>query len=134
MGELKLDSLKRLIVIDDEVDMLNLYKHFFRHESSKGNFEVICFTSAKECLNYFELNLISFNTTLVISDINMPGMNGFELLAQIRILHPDVCVWMASAYSDDEVKKKALLSGAENYFEKPINFALLKAAIASKVK
>lgn len=134
MGVKKLDYLSRLIVVDDEIDMLDLYKHFFRREALSGGFDLLCFTSGEDCLAYIQKNNLSSGTTLIISDINMPKMSGFELLSKIKEVDPELSVWMASAYSAEEYKEAALKKGAEGYFEKPINFRDLKAAIALKMK
>lgn len=133
MGERKLETLKQLIVVDDEGDMLDLYRHFFRKESAAGEFDLQCFTSAVSCLEYLRQNNCGSADTLVISDINMPEMSGFELIEKIKLVHPQLSVWIASAYSNEEYKNQALNSGAEGYFEKPIDFRVLKAAIKSKV-
>lgn len=133
MGERKLETLKQLIVVDDEGDMLDLYRHFFRKESAAGDFDLRCFTSAISCLEFLKQNDCGPSDTLVISDINMPEMSGFELIEKIKLLHPQLSVWIASAYSNEEYRNQALNSGAEGYFEKPIDFRVLKAAIKSKV-
>lgn len=134
MGEKKIAPVESLIIVDDETDMLNLYRHFFRRETSLGNFHLLCFTSGKECLDYLLLYPQEGASTLIISDINMPEMSGFDLLERLKQMDPNMSVWIASAYSGDEYKKKAINGGAEGYFEKPIDFKLLKAAIALRVK
>ena len=71
---------------------------------------------------------------LILSDINMPGMSGLELLPKAKALRPDVPVIMITAYGDAETKRKALESGAEALFTKPIDFATLRSEIDMRVE
>jgi CheY-like chemotaxis protein len=71
---------------------------------------------------------------LILSDINMPGMTGFELLPKAKAARPDVPVIMITAYGDAETKRKALESGAEALFTKPIDFGMLRSEIDTRVE
>ena len=70
---------------------------------------------------------------LILSDINMPGMSGLEMLPKAKALRPDVPVIMITAYGDAETKQKALANGAEALLTKPIDFALLRNEIDTRV-
>ena len=71
---------------------------------------------------------------MILSDINMPGMRGLELLPKAKALRPDVPVIMITAYGDAETKRKALENGAEALLTKPIDFATLRKAIDMRVE
>jgi CheY-like chemotaxis protein len=71
---------------------------------------------------------------LILSDINMPGMSGLELLPEAKAIRPDVPIIMITAYSDPETKRKAIENGAEVLLTKPIDFRTLRSEIASRVE
>ena len=71
---------------------------------------------------------------LILSDINMPGMSGLELLPKAKALRPDVPVIMITAYGDAETKRKALEKGADALFTKPIDFLMLRSEIDTRVE
>ena len=71
---------------------------------------------------------------LILSDINMPGMSGLELLPKAKALRPDIPVIMITAYGDEETKRKALENGAEALLTKPIDFAALRSEINTRVE
>src|ERR1700716_1723801 len=70
---------------------------------------------------------------LILSDINMPGMSGLELLPKVKALRPDVPVIMITAYGDPETKRKAMEGGAEGLLTKPIDFTLLRKEIDTRL-
>jgi DNA-binding NtrC family response regulator len=70
---------------------------------------------------------------LLLSDINMPGMTGLELLPKVREIRPDVPVLMITAYGDADTRAKALRAGAAGFFTKPIDFQLLRGEIAERL-
>lgn len=119
----------RVLVVDDEKDIKPLFQQMFRKELRAGALELVFAHSAEEALSFLERT--PPNYALLLSDVNMPGMNGFELLKEIRISHPDVQVIMISAYGDEESKQKARSFGATDYFSKPIDFSLLKSRITA---
>jgi CheY-like chemotaxis protein len=71
---------------------------------------------------------------LILSDINMPGMTGLELLPKAKALRPDVPIIMITAYGDTETKRRALEGGAEALLTKPIDFAALRSEIDTRVE
>ncbi|MAX66343.1 MAG: response regulator [Bacteriovoracaceae bacterium] len=120
-----------LVAVDDEKDVKVLFEHFFNKEVSEGKLNLFFETSAKDCLKTLaELE----GLTIVLSDINMPQMNGIELLKEISEKYPQVKVLLVSAYDQnryfDEMKKL----GAEGYISKPVDFASLKQKVFSLVE
>ena len=73
------------------------------------------------------------NLILILSDINMPGMNGLDLLKQAKALRPDVPVVMITAYGDNETERNARAGGAEGFLTKPIDFSSLRAEIQTRL-
>ena len=76
----------------------------------------------------------SVSLILILSDINMPGMSGLELLPRAKAMRPDVPIIMITAYGDAETKRKALEGGAEALFTKPIDFGMLRGEIDTRVE
>jgi len=115
----------KIIVIDDEITIKRLFEQRFRKELKKGLIEFEFVLSAQEALDYLEKkgsNEVSF----ALSDINMPGMSGLELLKIIKAQYPLLPVFMITAFGDEEKRKTAEEYGAEAYFTKPLNFSSLK--------
>ena len=121
-----------ILVVDDEPDVTDLFRQQFRRELRAGRFAMAFAHSAAEALERInganEPSLI-----LMLSDINMPGMTGLELLPLVRAARPDVPVIMITAYGDAETKRKALEAGAEALLTKPIDFAALRGEIEARV-
>ncbi|GAA4405191.1 response regulator [Nibrella viscosa] len=114
----------KILVIDDELPIQRLFEQRFRYEISRGNLELIFARSGEEALT----KLPDASVVLILSDINMPGMSGLELLRQIRILYPQrpPAVVMITAYSDEQKRRQAALYGADDFLTKPLNFTLLR--------
>jgi CheY-like chemotaxis protein len=117
----------RILVVDDEHDIKPLFQQMFRKELRAGALELVFAHSAQEALSLLERTPPHY--ALILSDVNMPGMSGFELLKQTRVSHPDVQVIMLSAYSDEDSQQKAFSLGAVDFLAKPVNFSLLKSRI-----
>jgi len=117
-----------ILVVDDEPDIEELFRQRFRRDLRDGRFTMEFAYSASAALDRItdagEASLI-----LILSDINMPGMSGLELLPKAKALRPDVPVIMITAYGDAETKRKALEGGAEALFTKPIDFVTLRNEI-----
>ena len=117
-----------ILVVDDEPDVELLFRQQFRREVRAGRFMLDFAQSAPAALQCIaaaqDKSLI-----LILSDINMPGMTGLELLPQARAARPDVPVIMITAYGDAETRRKALEGGAESLLTKPIDFAQLRSEI-----
>ena len=117
-----------ILVVDDEPDIEALFRQQFRRDLRSGRFQMEFVLSADAALaraaEVREPSLI-----LILSDINMPGMSGLEMLPRVRAERPDVPVIMISAYGDAETRRKALERGAEGLLSKPIDFTLLRHEI-----
>ncbi|WP_282121752.1 response regulator [Algibacter mikhailovii] len=116
----------KILVVDDEKDMQSLFKQRFRKEIKNEELDFMFALSGEEALN--TLNTIKQEAVLILSDINMPGMSGLELLEQIKksYVSPPPVVMMITAYSDDENYKTAKQLGADDFLTKPIDFKYLK--------
>ena len=122
-----------ILVVDDEPDIEELFRQRFRRDLRDGRFTMEFAYSASAALDRItdagEASLI-----LILSDINMPGMSGLELLPKAKVLRPDVPVIMITAYGDAETKRKALENGAEALLTKPIDFVTLRSEIDMRVE
>jgi two-component system, chemotaxis family, chemotaxis protein CheY len=116
----------KILAVDDEKDMQTLFEQRFRKEVKKGEVEFAFAESGEEALEYLEANV--HEAVLILSDINMPGMSGLELLQFIkeRFTSPSPIVMMVTAYGDAENYDRAILLGADDFLTKPIDFKLLK--------
>ena len=121
-----------ILVVDDEPDVEVLFRQQFRRDLKVGRFDMAFALSAPQALNVIEA-VESASLILILSDINMPGMSGLELLPKARALRPDVPVIMITAYGDAETKRKALENGAEAILTKPLDFVALRGEIDARV-
>ena len=120
----------KIIVVDDEPDVQFLFKQRFRREIRKEEIEFNFFLSAGEVIDYLSTN-DNVDIVLILSDINMPGMNGLELLKIIKEKTPEQKVFMITAYSDEHNYKTAVEYGADDYLTKPLDFSGRKEKILS---
>ena len=122
-----------VLVVDDEPDVEVLFRQQFRRELRAGRFTMEFAPSAPAALNRMT-DAEAVSLILILSDINMPGMSGLELLPKARAARPDVPIIMITAYGDAETKRKALEGGAEALLTKPIDFVLLRNEIETRVE
>ena len=122
-----------ILVVDDEPDVEALFRQHFRRNLRAGRFTMEFAYSASAALDRIE-KAAEASLILILSDINMPGMSGLELLPRAKALRPDVPVIMITAYGDAETKRKALENGAEALLTKPIDFATLRNEIDLRVE
>jgi CheY-like chemotaxis protein len=124
----------KVLVVDDEKDMQMLFEQRFRKEIRNTEIEFVFAFSGEEALSY--LNQHVHEAVLILSDINMPGMSGLELLRHIKqkFAHPPPVVMMITAYGDPENYNQAIRLGADEFLTKPVDFTLLKEKLKSKVK
>jgi CheY-like chemotaxis protein len=123
----------RILVVDDEADVEDLFRQQFRREIRDGRFRMDFARSAAEALQL--IGAVAGETLiLILSDINMPGTSGLDLLLKVRATRPDVPVIMITAYGDAETKRRVLEGGAEALFTKPIDFAALRIDIEARVE
>ncbi len=118
----------RIMVVDDEEDVQFLYRQKFRKELRKGKIEMYFALSGKEALEHLEAQGAD-DMLLILSDINMPRMNGLELLKIIKENYPHIKVFMITAYGDEENYRLAMEYGADDYLHKPVEFEMLKEKI-----
>ncbi|HEY6859525.1 MAG TPA: response regulator [Pseudolabrys sp.] len=122
-----------ILVVDDEPDVEMLFRQHFRRDLRAGRFTMEFAQSAPVALQSIS-NASDASLILILSDINMPGMSGLELLPKAKEARPDVPVIMITAYGDAETKRKALESGADALLTKPIDFGLLRNEIDTRVE
>ena len=122
----------RILVVDDESDVEMLFRQQFRRELREGRFSLDFACSADEALAKMHA-ADSDSLILLVSDINMPGMSGLDLLLRIKAERPDLPVLMITAYGDANTRKIALDRGADGLLTKPIDFAALRAEIQARV-
>jgi CheY-like chemotaxis protein len=122
-----------VLVVDDEPDVEVLFRQQFRRDLRTDRFTMEFAQSAPIALQCIaaagDRPLI-----LILSDINMPGMSGLELLPKAKALRPDVPIIMITAYGDAETKRQALENGAEALMTKPIDFGTLRSEIDTRVE
>jgi CheY-like chemotaxis protein len=121
-----------ILVVDDEPDVEPLFRQQFRRDIRASRFTMEFAQSAVDALEQID-HAEGVTLILVLSDINMPGMGGLELLPKIKVLRPHVPVIMITAYGDAETKRKALENGAEALLTKPIDFAALRQQIETRL-
>jgi CheY-like chemotaxis protein len=121
-----------ILVVDDEPDVEALFRQQFRRDLRAGRFAMEFAQSAPTALQRIT-NAGDESLILILSDINMPGMSGLELLPKAKALRPDVPVIMITAYGDAETKRRALENGAETLLTKPIDFGTLRTEIDNRV-
>jgi len=116
----------KILVVDDERDIQTLFEQRFRKEIKNKLIVFVFAFSGEEALIYLEQN--NHEVVIILSDINMPGMSGLELLKQIKqkYLEPPPIVMMITAYGDAENFNIAKQLGADEFLTKPVDFTLLK--------
>ena len=122
-----------ILVVDDEPDVEMLFRQQFRHDLRASRFTMEFAQSAPAALQRIT-DAAGVSIILILSDINMPGMSGLEMLPMAKALRPDVPVIMITAYGDAETKQKALANGAEALLTKPIDFGALRSEIDTRVE
>ena len=122
-----------ILVVDDEPDVEALFRQHFRRDLRDGRFAMEFAPSAPAALQCIS-DAGSASLILILSDINMPGMSGLELLPKAKAVRPDVPIIMITAYGDADTKRKALESGADALFTKPIDFGMLRSEIDARVE
>jgi CheY-like chemotaxis protein len=117
-----------ILVVDDEPDVPDLFRQRFRREARQGTYVLHFAASGEEALGRLE-GEIEPELIVILSDINMPGMDGLELLRTVKDRFPDLPVMMVTAYGDDERRRRAHEYGAANFLTKPVDFDKLKQQI-----
>ena len=117
-----------VLVVDDEPDVEALFRQQFRRDLRAQRFVMEFAISAADALTRVA-GTIEQTLILILSDINMPGMDGLELLTHIKRRFPDLPVMMVTAYGDDERRRRAAEFGAAEFITKPVDFEHLKAQL-----
>ena len=121
-----------ILVVDDEPDVEDLFRQQFRRDLKSGRFTMEFAPSAPAALARVA-NVADPSLILILSDINMPGMSGLEMLPKVKALRPEVPVIMITAYGDAEPRRKALAGGATGLLTKPIDFSQLREEIDTRL-
>jgi CheY-like chemotaxis protein len=117
-----------ILTVDDEADVAELFRQHFRREVRQGLYALHFASSAEEALQMLA-DGIRPQLIVILSDINMPGMDGLGLLREVEKSRPEIPVMMVTAYGDDERRRRASNYGAAEFLTKPVDFALLKAQL-----
>ena len=115
----------KIMIVDDERDVEILFRQQFRKEVREGLIDLCYAFSGEEALEYLG-SLTPPDVVCILSDINMPGINGLELLKTVKEKYPQIRVSMITAYGDEHNFETAMSTGAEHYFTKPIDFIRIK--------
>ena len=121
-----------VLVVDDEPDVEALFRQQFRRDLRAQRFVMDFASSAADALSRIA-STIEQSLILILSDINMPGMTGLEMLPKVKEIRPEVPVIMITAYGDADTKRKALENGASGLLTKPIDFTLLREEIDTRL-
>jgi CheY-like chemotaxis protein len=117
-----------ILVVDDEPDVADLFRQRFRREARQGTYVLHFAVSGEEALDELA-DGIEPPLIVILSDINMPGMDGLALLHEIKMRRPDLPVIMVTAYGDDKRRRRAIEYGAAEFLTKPVDFDFLKAQL-----
>ena len=123
-----------ILVVDDEPDVELLFRQQFRRDLRDGRFAMEFAQSAQGALQRIAECDTDTSLFLILSDINMPGMSGLDLLSKAKAARPDVPVIMIAAYDDAETRHKALASGADAFLTKPIDFTIVRNEIDMRIR
>ena len=123
----------KILVVDDEKDVQFLFEQRFRKEIKSGEMEILFAFSGEEALAFLKKH--KHEAVLILSDINMPGMSGLELLKHIKEQYenPPPIVMMITAYGDDENYEYAMKLGADDFLTKPLDFTALKEKLKTRI-
>ena len=123
----------KILVVDDETDVKALFEQRFRKEIRNGEFSFAFASSGEEALTYLDIH--EHEVVLILSDINMPGMSGLELLKKIKQMYstPPPVVMMITAYGDEENYNRSVSLGADDFLTKPLDFNLLKEKLKTQI-
>lgn len=122
-----------IVVVDDEPDVESMFRQQFRRDLRAGRFLMEFALSAPAALEQVKA-IPDPSLILILSDINMPGMSGFEMLPKVKEARPNVPVIMITAYGDDATVKRASELGAAGLLSKPIDFGLLRQEIDQRLE
>jgi CheY-like chemotaxis protein len=116
------------MIVDDEPDVPDLFRQRFRREARQGTYVLHFAASGEEALDQLD-GEIRPELIVILSDINMPGMDGLELLRAVKQRRPELPVMMVTAYGDEERRRRAAEYGAVEFITKPVDFEVLKTQL-----
>ena len=122
-----------IVVVDDEPDVESMFRQNFRRDLRSGRFRMEFALSGQAALEQVKA-IPDPSLILILSDVNMPGMTGLEMLPKVKAERPNVPVIMITAYADDATKKKATELGAAGLLPKPLEFGLLRQEIDQRLQ
>jgi CheY-like chemotaxis protein len=117
-----------ILIVDDEPDVPDLFRQRFRREARQGTYVLHFAASGEEALGKLE-DGVRPELIVILSDINMPGMDGLDLLREVKQRRPELPVMMVTAYGDEERRRRATQYGAAEFITKPVDFDLLKTQL-----
>jgi CheY-like chemotaxis protein len=117
-----------ILIVDDEPDVADLFRQRFRRETRLGTYVLHFAVSGEEALDRLTSE-IKPQLIVILSDINMPGMDGLQLLRVVKERRPELPVMMVTAYGDDERRRRAAEYGAAEFVTKPVDFDVLKTRL-----
>ncbi len=125
--------MAKVLVVDDERDIQDLFLQHFRRDIRQGDLEFVFSFSGEEAMSFIENP--EHEAVLILSDINMPGMSGLELLKHIKEKYatPPPVVMMITAYGDENNYRMAMKLGADDFLTKPLDFHSLKEKLKTKI-
>lgn len=123
----------RIMIVDDEPDAQELFRQNFRREIRRGIYDFDFALSGEAALDLLK-GQTPPEVVMVLSDINMPGMSGIELLSEIRKAWPEVGVYMITAYGDDTTETRVRDLGAVHFLTKPVDFDVLKDSLSKTLE
>lgn len=124
----------KILVVDDERDVQTLFEQRFRKEIKNSEINFAFAFSGEEALEFMKVN--EHEAVLILSDINMPGMSGLELLQHIKQKYekPPPVVMIITAYGDDDNYNEAMKLGADDFLTKPVDFSALKEKLKTRLR
>ena len=117
-----------ILAVDDETDVADLFRQHFCREVRQGQYVLHFACSGEDALDKLARG-IEPQLIVILSDINMPGMDGLSLLREVKEKRPDLPVIMVTAYGDEERRRRASEFGAADFITKPVDFDFLKAQL-----
>lgn len=125
--------IAQILVVDDEQDTEALFRQQFRRDLRAGRFGLRFASCGPQALQIIATSA-GDDIILLLSDVHMPGMSGFEFLAKTKAARPALPVIIITAYSDEETRRRYLANGAEALLPKPIDFTALRAGLERQLR
>lgn len=124
-----MDKTINIALVDDEADVFTLFKMHFRKEIREDKYRFFFFENGEKCYEFIEENEMHIRILLILSDVNMPIMDGYTLLSLVHDKYSHIKVFMITAYDTQEMKLKVKTLGADELLAKPLDFTILKKKI-----